>query len=317
MDIYRLLVGAFGRRNDLYGRDDTDCYRLFNSDGDGIGGLSIDRYGRYLLLQCFNKRAGAMAASMGDALEKALGCLPFMVEGIVMKDRKKEENCGDIATARRSVLLRGNAPPDDYRVMQNGMTVCVDLMKGQNTGVFLDMREARKALASFYIPGGRMLNLFCYTGLFSVHALRHGMGHALNVDLSAAVLKKARENYRLNGLPLDERDFIRGDALEWIGRMKKKAALFSYAVIDPPTFARHRRRNFSVRKHFRPSLTGLSPLVPEGLVFTAVNLHSVGYEEYLSYHPRGWKLEWFGNESSDFARSGEPYLKAGLWKTGF
>ena len=133
-----------------------------------------------------------------------------------------------------------------------------------------------------------MLNLFSYTALFSVHAVRRGITGAVNVDLSRAVLERAKVNYGLNGLRIDERDFIYGDSLEWIRRFRKKGRTFSFVIFDPPTFSRNRQRSFSSRRDYaaspvnagRPRARGPRPdigqflldigrgvpLVPSGLV---------------------------------------------------
>ena len=159
-----------------------------------------------------------------------------------------------------------------------------------------------------------MLNLFCYTGLFSVHALVCGVDSAINVDLSRTVLSRARDNYRLNGLECDDRDFIYGDALEWIKLFIKKKQVFDFAVFDPPTFARNRKKQFSVKRDYRASLEKLDQSVRAGgLILTSVNSYSVSEKEYRSYHPDSWQLLMFANESSDFNNRGNPYLKVGLW----
>jgi 23S rRNA (cytosine1962-C5)-methyltransferase len=214
----------------------------------------------------------------------------------------------------KSIVIEGSGPPEGYSVRQNGILAAVDLMWGQSTGIFLDMREVRERLVRYYSSVDIMLNLFSYTALFSVHAVNHGVMGAVNVDLSKGVLERAKANYRLNGLRVDERDFIYGDSLDWIRRFRKKGKTFTIAVFDPPTFSRNRKRTFSSKKNYRDSLSMLSDIVDGGYALTSVNSYSISREEYLSYHPAGWRLEFFANESSDFAHSGNPYLKAGFWK---
>jgi 23S rRNA (cytosine1962-C5)-methyltransferase len=160
-----------------------------------------------------------------------------------------------------------------------------------------------------------MLNLFCYTALFSVHALASGVDSAVNVDLAKSVLLKASENYRLNNFSCDDRDFIYGDALEWIKLFNKKNKLFDFAVFDPPTFARNRKKQFSVKRDYMASLEDLDKITRKGgLILTSVNSYSVPEKEYKSYHPYSWQLVMFRNESADFVNRGNPYLKVGLWK---
>jgi len=214
------------------------------------------------------------------------------------------------------MILEGYYPSDGITVKQNGVKACVDLVNGQNTGIFLDMREVRKKLEDFYAPGTikTMLNFFCYTALFSVHALKHGVYNAINIDLSKNVLNRARTNYKINDLNIDDRDFIYGDAIRWAKQLSKKGKAFDFIVFDPPTFARNKQRSFSVKKDYRDSLQKIELLVNQGFILTSVNSYSVSRDEYISYHPDKWELLMFANESSDFIYRDYPYLKTGLWK---
>ncbi|HOT43894.1 MAG TPA: class I SAM-dependent methyltransferase [Spirochaetota bacterium] len=314
MQIESLLTKAVRKRETLLADAATNCCRLFNGAGDGVPGLTIDRYGDYILMQYFDE---GLAPATGDILAAITRVIPLLPErplGILLKKRLKPDDTRDIASAMKSVVLEGAEPPGGYCVRQNGILAAVDLVGGQSTGIFLDMREVRDRLAGYYRSSDTMLNLFSYTGLFSVHAVRNGITGAVNVDLSKGVLERAKENYRLNGLKVDERDFIYGDSLEWTRRFTKKGKNFTLVIFDPPTFSRNRRRTFSTKKNFQGSLDLLNGLVEDGFVLTSVNSYSITRDEYLSFHPKGWELEFIANESSDFTHGGNPYLKAGLWR---
>jgi len=314
MQIESFLKKAILKREKLFTDTATDCYRLFNGDGDGVPGLTIDWYGRYVLVQLFDEGLSSAVDDIRSSIRNSETMLPARPEGILLKNRLKPDDTRDIASAMRSVVLEGSEPPEGFSVRQNGIHALVDLVGGQSTGIFLDMREVRDRLGGYYGCSDTMVNLFSYTALFSVHAVKHGITGAVNVDLSKGVLERARDNYRLNGLKVDERDFIYGDSLEWIRRFRKKGKTFSLVIFDPPTFSRNRRRTFSIKKNYRESLDLVNGLVERGHVLTSVNSHSISREEYLSFHPDGWKPEFIANESSDFTNRGNPYLKAGLWK---
>jgi 23S rRNA (cytosine1962-C5)-methyltransferase len=309
-----ILQEAFRKREKLYDDSATNCFRLFNGDGDGVPGLTMDWYGEYLLVQYFHPGLAGRTDDLLRCIGGSINLLPAPPRGILLKNRNRQPGVPDIAAAMRSSVIEGSAPPGGYSVRQNGVLAAVDLVGGQSTGVFLDMREVRDRLKGFYRPGGVMLNLFCYTALFSVHAVVNGMQSAVNVDLSRGVLARARTNYGLNGLRVDERDFIFGDSLDWMRRFRKKDSIFSLVIFDPPTFSRNRKRTFSTKKNYRDSLALAEGLAGGGLVLSSVNSYSVTQEEYISYHPAGWNIEFFANESSDFAVAGTPYLKVGLWK---
>ena len=279
-----------------------------------MDGLALDWYDGYILAQYFKPPLFGMDDELLKGIDAAVAMLPARPAGILMKNRMKQEEAVDISAARTSILMRGDEPPEGHTVMQNGVRVAVDLVWGQSTGVFLDMREVRDRLVPYYAPGNTMLNLFSYTALFSVHAVKNGITGAVNVDLSKAVLERAKVNYGLNGLRLDERDFIYGDSLDWIRRFHKKGRTFSFIVFDPPTFSRNRQRSFSTKRDYADSLAMLTGLAPGGLALTSVNSFSITGEQYRSFHPAGWKLEFFANEASDFTRAADAYLKVGLWR---
>lgn len=314
MQIESLLNKAIQKREQLFADAATNCYRLFNGDGDGVPGLTIDWYGDYCLVQYFDDRLASATDDILKSIRRVVPMLPARPRGVLLKNRLRPDDTGDIASAMRSVVLEGSGPPEGYTVRQNGILAGVDLVGGQSTGIFLDMREVRDRLAAYYRSTDIMLNLFSYTALFSVHAVRHGITGAVNVDLSKGVLERAKANYRLNGLKVDERDFIYGDSLEWIRRFKKKGKHFTLVIFDPPTFSRNRRRTFSTKNNFGESLDLVDALVEGGCILTSVNSYSISREEYLSFHPEGWELEFLANESSDFVHGGNPYLKAGLWR---
>ena len=149
---------------------------------------------------------------------------------------------------------------------------------------------------------------------FSVHALKNGFKHSINVDLSKSVIKKSKNNFILNELKCDNRDFIYGDAIEWINIFKKKNRYFSFIVFDPPTFSRNRRRFFSVVDDYSASLKLLSTISDRGYIFTSINSFTISKDEYIKFHPSNWELVMLRGESSDFINKGDGYLKAGLWK---
>lgn len=312
-DISYTVHSAIEKRNLLFEDSETDCFRIFNTSGDGIDGLTADYYAGYILLQYFNEKAKSIINEISAEIIKAV---PLPVKGILLKNRMANPRGETPDEQWKSIIIEGDYPVDGIVVMQNGIKARVDLINGQNTGIFLDMREIRDELSRFYKsrPLNKMLNLFSYTALFSVHALKSGVKSAVNIDLSRGVLNRARVNYSLNGLKIDERDFIYGDAMDWSKQLSKKNVTFDFVVFDPPTFARNKKKNFSVKKDYSDSLQRVELLIDDGFILTSVNSYTVTEQEYRSYHPDHWELLTFGNESSDFIDSGNPYLKVGLWK---
>ncbi len=313
MKIQSIIQKAFERRELLFDNSDTNCFRLFNSSGDGVRDLTVDLYGEYLLVQFFKTELYDEEGVILKTILDTISQFPVAIKGMFLKNRARIEKNGNIPAIRRSRLVEGEPPPDNYYVKQNGINALIDLVEGQNTGIFLDMRQVRKKLESFYGEFENMVNLFSYTSLFSVHAIKHGVKYSVNVDLSKSNLRRAMMNYEINGLACDYRDFIYGDALQWIKKFKRTGKAFSFIVFDPPTFSRNKRRFFSVTRDFERYLNLLSHISVEGFILTSINSRAVSEAEYLSSHPSSWEIVFYGNESDDFRYEGGPYLKVGLW----
>ncbi len=312
MSFENIVKIAIESRSNLFEKTDLNVFRVFNGKGDGIDGVTADLYNEYILIQYF--REGLDLKKVVKVFEELAATTPFNIKGILLKNRIKSTTIVEFDKLRESKLVVGDLPPEKYSVKQNGVLASVDLINGQNTGLFLDMREVRDKLVDYYDNFSSIANFFCYTGMFSVNALSHNVKNALNVDLSRTVLNRAKENYLLNDIPVDDRDFIYGDAGEWIKRLAKKKRNFDLVVYDPPTFSRNKKGNFSVTKDYAPALRDISLIAKNGYVLTSINSYSVSEEDYFSYHPSNWKNEFFTNESSDFVTDREPYLKVGLWK---
>lgn len=307
---------AFLQRESLFHNPCTTAFRLFNGAANGIDGVTIDIYGEYLLLQIYNQALHKNVSALFSPLVKAAESLPVAVKGIICKDRTVYKTLEKIPETKRSSLIEGQLPPSLHIVLQNGIKIEVDLCGGQHTGLFLDVRTVRERLLPYYSRCTTMLNLFCYTGVFSVHALTNGVSYALNIDLAQSALKRAQKNYMHNGHTVEPKDFIHGDAMKWIKAFEKTGREFSFIVFDPPTFARKKKGTFSIKKDFKSSVSLLGNLAPNGIVLTVINSPDISEKRYISLHPSTWKCEFIEHESDDFSYNDTPYLKAGLWKVG-
>lgn len=312
MELLSILGAAFRKRCDFFSRTGDTCFRIFNSTADGLEGLTIDLYGEYLLGQSFHDKVKRIEDEVALASLELCAKMGKKILGVLWKDRTTQPR---IPVAKmRSRLLLGQLPEDHYTVIHNGMVLLCDVRESQNTGVFMDMREVRTALLKYYPAFTSMLNLFSYTGAFAVHALLGGVKNCINVDSSRSAHNRAKENYRLNGLVPDDRDFIAGDAETWMKIFMKKKRTFSFIVYDPPTFSRAKGSHFSVRRDFRRHCAMMGELARGGHVLTAMNTISITKEEYFSFHPKSWRRIFFMNEAPDFRFLEDPYLKVALWR---
>ncbi|MDI9551350.1 MAG: class I SAM-dependent rRNA methyltransferase [Bacteroidales bacterium] len=242
---------------------ETDCYRLVHGEGDGLPGLIIDYYGGVCVMQAhsvgmFRSKSAiceALKEVYGDALkavyDKSSGTAPFkarldLVDGYLYKADHFSDS--------------------EYRVLENGCKFLVDWTQGQKTGFFLDQRENR-ALVGKYSAGRNVLNLFCYTGSFSVYALRAGAVHVDSVDSSKRAVELVGENISLNGFDSSLHEEFCADAMDFLRDVPE--GKYDLMIVDPPAFAKHRGAlNNALRAYQRLNATAIAKIAPGGILFT-------------------------------------------------
>jgi len=212
---------------------DTDCYRILNGDGDGLSGVVVDRYGEVAVMQLLTAGAERMRAEIVEHLNQLISPRAILErsQGAVRRQEGLEDRVGVLACAPA-----GEAVMNENRVRENGLSMTVDLERGQKTGAFLDQRENRARFGAL-AAGARVLDLCCYTGGFALNALKGGAKEIVAVDTSTHALDCARRNLELNGYPSGAVRFVHGEAGEYLGRRDE---LFDLIVLDPPPFARSR-----------------------------------------------------------------------------
>jgi 23S rRNA (cytosine1962-C5)-methyltransferase len=239
----------------------TDAYRLFNGIGDGIPGVTLDRFGGRYQIQFFSADALKDYEQIRDAVQKL-----FQPEFLVAKFRT--DPSGRSLEHPRMDVLVGTPEQSVGTVREGKARFHVDLLDTVNPGLFLDMRDVRlevdERFGKMSSGGLRFLNLFSYTCSFSVHARLGGAEIATNADISGKILDKGRENYALNGLDLRPGEFFRGSALEYVQWALKKGLKFDGIVLDPPSFARFKGANFNVREHLMPLAAKCAGLLNRG-----------------------------------------------------
>jgi len=217
----RRLLGLEGPRQ---------ACRLVFSEGDGLSGCIVDRYDRWLALQFTSLGLAQRREWIVEALVELL-----QPTGIY---QRTERGIGQIeGLEARDELLWGEAPPGPIEIEEGGVRFLVNLAEGQKTGFYLDQRDNRQAAAAL-ARGRRVLDAFCYTGGFGLHAARAGAVSVLGLDQSESALHLARENARLNGF--NNLTFLRGDVFDGLNTLAERGERFGMVVLDPPKFARTR-----------------------------------------------------------------------------
>lgn len=241
----------------------TNCYRLVHGEGDGLPGLIIDYYDGVCVMQAHSvgmfRAKGAICEALksvyGSSLkavyDKSSGTAPFKA-GLDLVD---------------GYLYRSESFSDDEQiVLENGHKFFVNWTEGQKTGFFLDQRENR-ALVGKYSRGRNVLNLFCYTGGFSVYALGAGAVHVDSVDSSRKAIDMVERNMSLNGFDHSLHTGYCADAIEYLRNVPEDK--YDLMIVDPPAFAKHRGAlNNALRAYQRLNAAAISKVAPGGLVFT-------------------------------------------------
>jgi len=233
--------------------------RLVFSEGDGLSGLTIDRYDRWLVVQFtalgLARRREMLTEILVDLLRP---------EGVYLRT---ERGIGQLEGLElQDGLLWGRPPEGPVVIDENGLRFRVNLTEGQKTGFYLDQRDNRQAVARL-ASGRAVLDAFCYTGGFGLHAARAGARSVLGLDQSEPALVLARENAVLNGL--DNVEYTRGDVFDEMDALRKRGARFGLVVLDPPKFARDRRAvDEALRGYRRLHKLAVRLLEPEGFLAT-------------------------------------------------
>ncbi len=259
------LLGA-ARLRDRLGLD-TDACRLVHSEGDGLPGLVIDRYGGTAVCQLFEPAWRPCLPAVTDVLTGDLGLANVLAR------------TGD-APASGPAVLHGAAPEAGVIVREGPLRFEVDLIGGQKTGFFLDQRENRRRLGSL-ARGARVLNLFSYSGGFAVAALAGGAARAVNVDASDAALSLARRCYALNSLPVRDEEFVVGDAFRIVRSLAAAGERFDIVVVDPPAFVKRKADlGAGLRGYKDINLHALRLVTARGLLLTCSCSALVGEQQF-------------------------------------
>ena len=267
----RLRVALDVRRAiGVAGRADNNTYRLVHGEGDNLPGLVIDVYGRTAVMQahsvgmhyCREAIARSLKQVMGEELDnvyyKSETTLPYKAE-----------------LGQENGFLLGNSKEDV--AVENGLKFHIDWLKGQKTGFFVDQRDNR-SLLEHYSRGRSVLNMFCYTGGFSVYAMRGGANLVHSVDSSAKAVDLVNANVELN-FPGDNRHrAFADDAFKFLDNMQTP---YDLIILDPPAFAKHRDAlRQALRGYTRLNAKAFEKIQPGGILFTFSCSQAVNKDQF-------------------------------------
>lgn len=237
---------------------DTNCYRLIHAEGDHLPGLIIDIYDKVAIIQCHSIGMYLEREKIKDAL---LEVYQGKLDSIY--DKSAESLPSAFAAGKENGWLHGEL--GNGQVNENGHLFAIDWVEGQKTGFFLDQRTNRQLVAT-YAKGKKVLNAFCYSGGFSIYALKAGAQFVDSVDVSKKAIALTEQNVALNGFSNKQHQAHTADVLQFL---QKTAQEYDLMIVDPPAFAKSmKKRHNAVQGYKRLNAAALKKVKSGGILFT-------------------------------------------------
>ncbi|PGA80952.1 RlmI/RlmK family 23S rRNA methyltransferase [Bacillus wiedmannii] len=275
------IKSALHKRKQFYKSSDTTAFRALNGEGDGLGGLIIDYYDGYYVVSWYSEGIYTFRDEIIAALQKVAN-----FKGIYEKKRfdpKGKYIEGDDFVAGE----RGEFP---LIVKENGVNFAVYLNDGAMVGVFLDQRNVRKQIRDKYAKGRTVLNMFSYTGAFSVFAALGGASKTTSVDLANRSLSKTIEQFSVNEVDYEAQDIIVEDVFLYFKYAAKKKMKFDMVVLDPPSFARSKKYTFSAAKDYKNLLKETIAITENnGIIVASTNCSAFDMKKFKGFIDTAFK----------------------------
>ncbi|MCU5442009.1 class I SAM-dependent rRNA methyltransferase [Bacillus cereus] len=275
------IKSALHKRKQFYKSSDTTAFRALNGEGDGLGGLIIDYYDGYYVVSWYSEGIYTFRDEIIAALQKVAN-----FKGIYEKkrfDTKGKYIEGDDFVAGE----RGEFP---LIVKENGVNFAVYLNDGAMVGVFLDQRNVRKQIRDKYAKGRTVLNMFSYTGAFSVFAALGGASKTTSVDLANRSLSKTIEQFSVNEIDYEAQDIIVEDVFLYFKYAAKKKMKFDMVVLDPPSFARSKKYTFSAAKDYKNLLKETIAITENnGIIVASTNCSAFDIKKFKGFIDTAFK----------------------------
>ena len=278
-DFFETLFRQAKEKRSAYYQDDlTTAFRLFNQEGDGFGGLTVDLYGDYAVFSWYNSYVYQIRKVISEAFRQVFSEVLGAYEKIRFKVLDYE-----------SAHVYGQEAPDFFTVLENGVLYQVFMNDGLMTGIFLDQHEVRGSLVDGLAMGKSLLNMFSYTAAFSVAAAMGGASQTTSVDLAKRSRELSQAHFQANGISTGDHRFIVMDVFEYFKYAKRKGLTYDVIVLDPPSFARNKKQTFSVAKDYHKLISqSLEILNPGGIIIASTNAANVSRQKFTEQIDKGF-----------------------------
>lgn len=275
------IAVAIKHRDDFYNSSETTAFRVFNGEGDGIGGLIIDYFDGFYVISWYSEGIYSFKEMILEALEASVS-----YKGIY--EKKRFDTKGQYL--EDDDFVKGERGEFPLIVKENGLIFAIYLNDGAMVGVFLDQRDVRKKIREVYSKGKTVLNTFSYTGAFSVFAAAGGATKTTSVDLAKRSLSKTTEQFEVNGIDVEKQDIIVMDVFDYFKYAKRKELSFDVVILDPPSFARSKKYTFSSSKDYTNLLKDAIAITEKsGVIVASTNNATFGMKKFKSFVEKAFK----------------------------
>lgn len=259
----RIAAGLHTSEHSCGGAAETNCYRLVHGEGDNLPGLIIDYYDGVCVMQAHSVGMFRAKKQISAALQKVYG---DQLKAVYDKSSGTAPYKAGLELIDGYLYKKEGFRDDEQVVVENGHKFIVNWTEGQKTGFFLDQRDNR-ALVGSVSKGRNVLNLFCYTGGFSIYALAAGALHVDSVDSSKKAMMMVDRNVEANGFDPSRHTSLCCDAIDYLKQSPE--GKYDLMIVDPPAFAKHRGSlKNALRAYQRLNAAAISKVAPGGFVFT-------------------------------------------------
>ncbi len=276
------IKSAIKYREVFYNNENTTAFRVFNAEGDGIGGLTIDYFNGYYLVTWYSMGIYAFKEDILEALK-------YSIEYKGIYQKKRFEAKGQYLDDANDFIC-GTKAKSPLLVKENGVKFAVYLDDGAMVGVFLDQREVRKTIRDTYAKDKTVLNTFSYTGAFSVFAALGGATKTTSVDLANRSRSKTQEQFSINSIDVETQDIIVEDVFNYFKYAVRKEMLFDMVILDPPSFARSKKHTFSAAKDYVNLLKEAIQITNNGgIIVASTNASNFDMQKFKDFISKAFK----------------------------
>lgn len=272
---------AIEHRTSLFNNPKTTAFRVFNGEGDGVGGCTIDFYADYYVISWYSEGVYKFKDDIIQALTKLVD-----VKGLYEKKRFASQG----TYMEDDDFVSGEKAPEPLLVKENDINFAVYLNDGAMVGIFLDQRDVRKTIHDSYSKGKSVLNTFSYTGAFSVAAVLGGATKTTSVDLANRSKSKTIEQFSVNGIDFESQDIMVEDVFHYFKYAVRKQLKFDLVILDPPSFARSKKHTFSAGKDYPDLLMqAISITEKNGVIVASSNCSTFGMTKFKGFIQKAFK----------------------------